>query len=71
MSTFDFSNPPSSAQLDYADSLVDRLRRAQNAAASRFAREVEQCDSKTEMSALITRMRALLDDIRNSDRGLG
>lgn len=71
MTSFDFTDPPTAAQLDYADALIERLQRSQNAATNRFRREVTDCTSKTVMTGIIRNMRRILDDIRDADRGLG
>lgn len=49
------------AQSDYADVLVDKLKRMSHLQARRFERDVEECTDRGVMSDLISKMKAIVD----------
>lgn len=61
---FDFSdtNYPTTAQINYAESLVERLRKAgkRNEALS-YGAEIQQCVVRSQMSTLIDEMKRILN----------
>jgi polyhydroxyalkanoate synthesis regulator phasin len=61
---------PTEAQQDYAADLVRQLREAQQFEAERYARAVERCYDRRDMSRFIGEMKVLLEEIKELDRGV-
>jgi hypothetical protein len=59
---------PTPAQEDYAEALVEQLRDEQQFEADDYARKVEDCQDRHEMSELIDEMKDLLAEIRGQWR---
>lgn len=59
---FDFSSLPlpTDRQIDYAESLVQKLQESGHLRARRYATEVAQCQDRVQMSALIDEMKRIL-----------
>jgi hypothetical protein len=53
---------PTFAQEDYAEALVERLRAAHLLEAEAYARKVERCQDRLEMSCLIDEMKTLVQE---------
>ena len=58
---------PTEAQRAYANDLVRQLQEAGVYEAGRYARAVDRCYNRVDMSRFITEMKALVEEERNSE----
>ena len=59
--------PPTTKQLDYAESLVDYLKDNDHRSTARFRKELAACDCIAKASKLIDKMVKARDKIRQAD----
>lgn len=65
------SRPPTERQIDYANSLVERLKEADQFNADTMSRRVAACTDIGEMSKHIDLMKKQLDDLKDGDKEAG
>lgn len=65
------SRPPTERQIDYANSLVDRLKEADQFNADTMERRVGACTDIGEMSKHIDLMKKQLEDLEDADKEAG
>ena len=62
------TRPPSDRQLEYCQALINVMRDSQNIDTERYQELYNSATNMSEMSQIIRKVKAIVDEIRGSDR---